>query len=103
MQRYCFKLVFQKEMQTFLQKNDALESLSARHQSYWSELSELEESFGVEIRDIFNHLLNPMHLGCRDLSLLHIISYQIAEYAAEILMTCVRNKRTAVSQHTYKS
>ena len=59
-------MVLQNEMETFL--------------------SEFEEPFCIVIGYVLNHLLNARHFGCGDFTFLYVITYQIAQYAAEILM-----------------
>ena len=49
-------------------------------------LSEFEEPFCIVIGYVLNHLLNARHFGCGDFTFLYVITYQIAQYAAEILM-----------------
>ena len=62
--------------------------------------SEVKELLGVVVRDVLDHLLYTRHLTCRDLTLLHVGSDKVAEYATEILVAGVRYKGTAVGQHS---
>ena len=58
--------------------------------------------FRIIIAYILNHTIQAF-LVIRKEPLLHIIAKQIAEQAAEILMTRIRQERTAVGKHSDKT
>ena len=49
-------------------------------------LLEVEVSFGVVVGDVLHHLMHELHLALRKLSVLDILSDEIAEDSAEILV-----------------
>ena len=57
----------------------------------------------IIIANILYHLLNAGFLvaGVRDHAVLDVVAEDVTERAAEILVTRVREERTAVGQHTY--
>ena len=65
-------------------------------------LIELEISTSVVVRDVLYHLAEQRTVVGQQ-SFLHVVSKHITKDAAEILMTRIAHKRTAVGQHTNKA
>ena len=47
---------------------------------------EIEVAFSVVVRDVLYHLVNEIHLALREFSVLDVLSDEVAEDSAEILM-----------------
>ena len=63
---------------------------------------ELEVVFCIVITDILNHAIEAL-LVVRQQSLLNVVAKQVTEKTTEILMTWIREERTAIGQHTYET
>ena len=53
---------------------------------FCTRLIELEVAAGVVVRDVLHHTSKCLHVA-RQQALLHVVAEQVAEYAAEVLMT----------------
>ena len=58
----------------------------------WTLASEVEVSVSVVVRDILDHLVDEVHFALRKLSVLDVLSYEVAEDTAEVFVARIRDE-----------
>ena len=66
---------------------------------------EVKEILCVVVADILDHLVDALSLitSVRDHAVLDIVTYEVTEDTTEVLMTRIREERTAIGKHTYEA
>ena len=59
---------------------------------YYVFVSELEEVLRVVVADILNHLIYAFHLAVRNLTILHVATYEVTQGTTEVLVTRIREE-----------
>ena len=64
---------------------------------------EVKIVLSIVVADVLYHLVEAFHFACRDFAIFHILTEEVTEGTAEILMARVREERARVGQHTYET